>query len=214
MSNHDFNKTSDTCDPAQIDVSSLNSHESSIVREELVKTRSSYHDVRCDKTFESRSCRTMSFEYNNGDQQQQRNCWWPPKSTQSASSRQHACQPKHTQQDALQGCSRAQMVSVIMALTHHAAITGANSIYLSSYVISRLLSSRRCATTRGVIRKYHLMLCRRCFRELSNDIGFKKVLYLFLFFVSPIWSLTRSFTCYSHNRRRAHLFLRLRRMLH
>lgn len=27
----------------------------------------------------------------------------------------------------------------------------------------------------GVIRKYAMMICRRCFREYANDIGFKKV---------------------------------------
>ena len=27
----------------------------------------------------------------------------------------------------------------------------------------------------GIIRKYALMICRRCFREYANDIGFKKV---------------------------------------
>jgi small subunit ribosomal protein S29e len=26
----------------------------------------------------------------------------------------------------------------------------------------------------GLIRKYHMMLCRRCFRENANAIGFRK----------------------------------------
>ncbi|RLN13772.1 hypothetical protein BBJ28_00013585 [Nothophytophthora sp. Chile5] len=34
---------------------------------------------------------------------------------------------------------------------------------------------RVCKTTRGLIRKYHLNMCRRCFRERANDIGFIKV---------------------------------------
>jgi len=34
---------------------------------------------------------------------------------------------------------------------------------------------RVCETTRGLIRKYHLNMCRRCFRERANDIGFIKV---------------------------------------
>ena len=34
---------------------------------------------------------------------------------------------------------------------------------------------RVCATTRGVIRKYGLMMCRRCFREKAVAIGFQKV---------------------------------------
>ncbi|RLN94004.1 hypothetical protein BBJ28_00013654 [Nothophytophthora sp. Chile5] len=35
---------------------------------------------------------------------------------------------------------------------------------------------RVCKTTRGLIRKYHLNMCRRCFRERANDIGFIKML--------------------------------------
>lgn len=34
---------------------------------------------------------------------------------------------------------------------------------------------RVCKTTRGLIRKYHLNMCRRCFRERATDIGFIKV---------------------------------------
>ena len=34
---------------------------------------------------------------------------------------------------------------------------------------------RLCNSQRGVIRKYNLMLCRRCFRENAKDIGFVKV---------------------------------------
>ncbi|CAH0514747.1 unnamed protein product [Peronospora belbahrii] len=33
---------------------------------------------------------------------------------------------------------------------------------------------RVCKTTRGLIRKYHLNMCRRCFRERATDIGFVK----------------------------------------
>ncbi|KAG7382408.1 40S ribosomal protein S29 [Phytophthora pseudosyringae] len=36
---------------------------------------------------------------------------------------------------------------------------------------------RVCKTTRGLIRKYHLNMCRRCFRERANDIGFIKHSY-------------------------------------
>jgi small subunit ribosomal protein S14 len=32
----------------------------------------------------------------------------------------------------------------------------------------------RCGSFRGVIRKYDLMYCRRCFREVAKDVGFKK----------------------------------------
>lgn len=33
---------------------------------------------------------------------------------------------------------------------------------------------RRCNTTHGVIRKYGLYYCRRCFREIAKSVGFKK----------------------------------------
>ena len=34
--------------------------------------------------------------------------------------------------------------------------------------------SRVCNNTHGIIRKYGLDLCRRCFREYAKDIGFIK----------------------------------------
>jgi len=34
---------------------------------------------------------------------------------------------------------------------------------------------KACSNGHGMIRKYHLNLCRQCFREYSADIGFKKV---------------------------------------
>lgn len=33
---------------------------------------------------------------------------------------------------------------------------------------------RVCGSRRGIIRKYGLMVCRRCFREKAKDIGFHK----------------------------------------
>ncbi len=33
---------------------------------------------------------------------------------------------------------------------------------------------RICGTTRGLIRKYELYICRRCFRERAEEIGFFK----------------------------------------
>ncbi len=33
---------------------------------------------------------------------------------------------------------------------------------------------RRCGTYRGVIRAYGLDICRRCFRDVGNDLHFKK----------------------------------------
>jgi len=31
-----------------------------------------------------------------------------------------------------------------------------------------------CKTSRGIIHKYGLNICRRCFREVAEKIGFKK----------------------------------------
>ncbi|MGC8586395.1 MAG: 30S ribosomal protein S14 [Candidatus Micrarchaeia archaeon] len=31
-----------------------------------------------------------------------------------------------------------------------------------------------CGTSRGLIRAHGLYICRRCFREVAKDIGFKK----------------------------------------
>jgi small subunit ribosomal protein S14 len=33
---------------------------------------------------------------------------------------------------------------------------------------------RRCHTHRGLIRAYGLNICRRCFREVAQKMGFKK----------------------------------------
>jgi len=33
---------------------------------------------------------------------------------------------------------------------------------------------RVCNGKRGLIRKYGIDMCRRCFREYANDIGFQK----------------------------------------
>jgi ribosomal protein S14 len=38
---------------------------------------------------------------------------------------------------------------------------------------------RICSSTHGLIRKYGLNLCRRCFRERAEQIGFKKVRFSF-----------------------------------
>ncbi|GFS19501.1 40S ribosomal protein S29 [Elysia marginata] len=35
-------------------------------------------------------------------------------------------------------------------------------------------SCRVCGNTHGLVRKYGLNMCRRCFRQYSDDIGFKK----------------------------------------
>ncbi|KIH60282.1 ribosomal protein S14p/S29e [Ancylostoma duodenale] len=36
-------------------------------------------------------------------------------------------------------------------------------------------SCRVCSNHHGLIRKYGLDMCRRCFREYAKDIGFKKL---------------------------------------
>ena len=33
---------------------------------------------------------------------------------------------------------------------------------------------RMCGTRQAVIRKYNLLVCRRCFKEIAEKIGFKK----------------------------------------
>lgn len=33
---------------------------------------------------------------------------------------------------------------------------------------------RNCGTSRGLIRKYKMYICRRCFREIAESIGFRK----------------------------------------
>ena len=33
---------------------------------------------------------------------------------------------------------------------------------------------RRCGRTDAVIKKYDLMLCRQCFREVAKELGFRK----------------------------------------
>ncbi len=54
----------------------------------------------------------------------------------------------------------------------------------------------------GLIRKYGLMLCRRCFRELGEEIGFMKVpnscspLLFFACFSSFSFSLALTGACF------------------
>jgi ribosomal protein S14 len=33
---------------------------------------------------------------------------------------------------------------------------------------------RVCKTARGLIRKYNMQICRRCFREVGEYLGFRK----------------------------------------
>ena len=32
----------------------------------------------------------------------------------------------------------------------------------------------RCGNNKGLIRRYNLDICRRCFREVSKELGFRK----------------------------------------
>jgi small subunit ribosomal protein S14 len=33
---------------------------------------------------------------------------------------------------------------------------------------------KRCGQQGSIVRKYNLMLCRQCFREMAGSLGFKK----------------------------------------
>jgi len=37
---------------------------------------------------------------------------------------------------------------------------------------------RVCGARQGLIRKYSMMVCRRCFREIAKEVGFKKVVII------------------------------------
>ena len=39
----------------------------------------------------------------------------------------------------------------------------------------RLCYSRVCSSQTGIIRKYHIFMCRQCFRDQAHLIGFRKV---------------------------------------
>ncbi|KAF7726046.1 40S ribosomal protein S29 [Apophysomyces ossiformis] len=49
---------------------------------------------------------------------------------------------------------------------------------------------RVCAHRAGLIRKYNLNICRQCFREYANDIGFHKIGWLILFVGAAVAGLT------------------------
>lgn len=63
-------------------------------------------------------------------------------------------------------CSRPSLAAAAVARASH-------SFPRASY--TTLLYSRRCGNGHGLVRKYHMMLCRRCFRENADNIGFTKV---------------------------------------
>jgi ribosomal protein S14 len=45
---------------------------------------------------------------------------------------------------------------------------------LTLLVLRSVIRSRVCSGKRGLIRKYGLDMCRRCFREYASNIGFVK----------------------------------------
>ena len=47
-------------------------------------------------------------------------------------------------------------------------------IFFSSKKGKGLRRCVRCGTTKGVIRKYGLNICRRCLREIGESLGFYK----------------------------------------
>ncbi|GFY76349.1 40S ribosomal protein S29 [Trichonephila inaurata madagascariensis] len=49
---------------------------------------------------------------------------------------------------------------------------------------------RVCSNHHGLIRKYGLNMCRRCFRENAADIGFKKVFIKGLKYITTFVKVT------------------------
>ncbi|MDO8537251.1 MAG: 30S ribosomal protein S14 [archaeon] len=41
-------------------------------------------------------------------------------------------------------------------------------------VDKRKVKCRRCGNNAGLIRKYHIYLCRRCFKDVAEKIGWRK----------------------------------------
>lgn len=49
------------------------------------------------------------------------------------------------------------------------------------------IRSRTCGNRWGIIRKYHLNMCRQCFKQYAHDIGFEKVrIHPFRVFILPV----------------------------
>ncbi|HOW29855.1 MAG TPA: 30S ribosomal protein S14 [archaeon] len=45
----------------------------------------------------------------------------------------------------------------------------------TSKELKRSRKCRFCDTQRGLISKYNLYICRRCFKDYANKLGFKKL---------------------------------------
>jgi small subunit ribosomal protein S14 len=41
-------------------------------------------------------------------------------------------------------------------------------------VFGRKVGCKRCGRKRGIVRRYRIHLCRQCFRDVAEEIGFKK----------------------------------------
>jgi small subunit ribosomal protein S14 len=55
-----------------------------------------------------------------------------------------------------------------------AAAAGVNKKALDRQRGKGIRMCGKCGTTKGLIRKYGLYVCRRCFREMGTDLGFHK----------------------------------------
>jgi len=45
----------------------------------------------------------------------------------------------------------------------------------TSKELKRARKCRFCEAKRGLIRKYNLYICRRCFNDFAGELGFKKL---------------------------------------
>ena len=41
--------------------------------------------------------------------------------------------------------------------------------------LKRSRKCRFCGTNKGLVRKYNLYICRRCFKDNAEELGFKKL---------------------------------------
>ena len=80
------------------------------------------------------------------------------------------------------------------------------SFYCVSLPTLMMSRSRQCTCRKGLIRKYGLFLCRRCFQQFALEIGFKKVTDEVM---SHCYQLTRGFLAVRLNAPRVSLVLPL-----
>ena len=58
-------------------------------------------------------------------------------------------------------------------MPHTHSLTSESRPHTHRCVPCAFVCSRVCNNTHGLIRKYGLDICRRCFREYATDIGFR-----------------------------------------